>query len=141
MNGATTEPFASTSSPPRPRLTTMIGSIQYLRRAPRNRHICSTKSIEVLLEHVAEAVVRRSRRLAIDPLAARLRRVRALHGVAAEPAHRHPHRREHAVENRAEDERTHYMVEELAELHPRTLERREPVRAQHGDCCSQCRER
>src|SRR5215510_14655206 len=107
MNGATTEPLARTSSPPSTRLTTMIGSIQNLRRAPRNRHICSTKSIDLLLEHVAETVVRRTRRGAIDPIAARLRGIAALHGVPTEPAHRSAHRREHAVENRAEDERAH----------------------------------
>src|SRR5688500_20195570 len=45
MNGATTEPCASTSRPPMTTVTMMIGSSQYLRRAPRNRHIWIAKSI------------------------------------------------------------------------------------------------
>src|SRR5687768_17469571 len=133
MKGATAEPWASTSRPPRSTLMKMIGSIQYLRRAPRKRHICSTKSIcHSLLEHVAEAVVRRPRRIAPHPIA-RLRGLEApAHRVAPERAHHQGNRREHAEIDQAEDHRTHHVVQQHAELHPGPVEGREPVRTDHG---------
>src|SRR5688572_18279952 len=99
MNGATAEPCASTSRPPSTTLMTMIGSSQYLRRAPRNFHICTTRSIACLLEHVPVAVVRRARRIAFDPVARRGGVPLAAHRVAAEQAHHHPEGGEHAEEN------------------------------------------
>src|SRR6185295_3847184 len=126
MKGATTEPFASTSSPPSSTLTNMIGSIQNFRRAPRKRHICVTNSIVVwLLEHVAETVVGRPGRGAAFPVARALRLEAPLHGVAAEGAHRDPDRRENDEENQPHHHRADHVVHQLAELHPGALERRE----------------
>src|SRR4051812_20725145 len=108
MNGATTEPCASTSRPPSTTEMTMMGSSQYLRRAPRNCHICITKSIFDLLEHVPVAVLRRSRRLALDPVARRSRREAPAHRVAPEGAHQEPHRGENREEDHPEHERAHH---------------------------------
>src|SRR5918994_5628625 len=100
MNGATTEPCASIRSPPSSTVTTMIGSSQNLRRAPRKRHIWTTKSICLsLLEHVAEAVVSRPRRVAPDPVARQPGVEAPGHRVAAEGAHHHRHGREQAEED------------------------------------------
>src|SRR6185503_15596562 len=88
MNGATTEPCASTSSPPSSTVTTMIGSSQNLRRAPRKRHICITKSIaRSLSEHVLEAVVRRPGRVAVHPVGGSRGLPAPLHRVAPGLAH------------------------------------------------------
>src|SRR3981189_1811155 len=132
MNGATTEPWASTSRPPRTTLMMMMGSSQYLRRAPRKCHICVTKSIFRLLEHVPVAVVRRSRRIAFDPVA-RLRRLEApAHRVASERAHQQSYRREYGKEDHAEHDRANHAPQQLAQLHPGAVERREPCGAREG---------
>src|SRR5436190_15266783 len=114
MNGATTEPCASTSRPPSTTEMTMIGSSQYLRRAPRNCHICITKSMGrnlSCLEHVAVAVVGRARRLARHPVA-RLAGLEApAHRVAAEGAHQHGDR----GEDGEEDDPEHHRRDDAAE--------------------------
>src|SRR4051794_25639187 len=109
MNGATTEPCARTSKPPSTTVMTMMGSSQNLRREPRNCQICITKSISNLLEHVPIAVVRRSGRGAVDPVA-RLRRLEApAHRIAPQGPHHHADRRENCEEDDAQHERAHHF--------------------------------
>src|SRR5687767_5279537 len=133
MNGATTEPCASTSSPPRTTVMVMMGSSQYLRRAPRKRHIWTTKSMRTSLEHVFEAAVGGSRRVAVDPVGLPLRLEAPRQRIPPGRAHDPGGRGEDAEINDPEHHGAHEAVQERTEGHPGAVERREPLRARQGD--------
>src|SRR5258706_9587639 len=108
MNGATTDPLASTSRPPSTTVMTMIGRSQNLRRTTMKRHIWVTYSIAVssrVLEQILEAVLGRTGRVAAQPVALRRRVPGPLHRVPAEAAHHVAHRREHAEEHDSHHQR------------------------------------
>src|SRR5438067_10214622 len=102
MNGATTEPWARTRSPPINTVTMMIGSSQNLRRAPRNFHIWNTRSMGTS-EEIGEAVVGRSRRVAALPVRRCGRVVAAIERIAPGEPHHDRNRREDGEENDAHD--------------------------------------
>src|SRR5688500_565998 len=134
MNGATAEPWARTSRPPSTTLITMIGSSQNLRRAPRNFHIWTTKSMgRYLLVHVPETVVGRTGRVALHPIALGGGVELARHGVAPDDPHHHAGGGKDAEKDHPENDRADDGIHERAELHPGAVERRQPRRAGQGD--------
>src|SRR4051794_35399860 len=87
MNGATTEPFTSTSRPPNSAIMTRTGASQNFLRARRKPHSSATNSIGPIPPRVVQSVLvdhglrRRARRLAHDPITGGLGLPAAAHRV------------------------------------------------------------
>src|SRR5687767_15053666 len=117
MKGATAEPCASTSRPPIAKTIRMIGSNQNFLRTRMNIH-SSLRNAMATSELVRKAVRIRSRRGAIDPIAAARRVILSAHGVPAGAPFHPSERRNHEEEQYAEHDRTDDPVEHLREFHP-----------------------
>src|SRR3954467_15695586 len=111
MNGATTEPLASTSRPPNSAIMTRTGASQSFFRTRRKPHSSATNSISavpplgsVLVHH---GLRRRARRLARDPVAGGLGLPAAAHRVVPLGLHQEADRDEDRRVEQEEDDRAH----------------------------------
>src|SRR3954469_15293184 len=131
MNGATTEPLASTSRPPNSAIMTRTGASQNFLRARRKPHSSATNSIgaippkrSVLVDH---GLRRRARRLADDPVAGGLGLPAAGHwGVLLGP-HQVADRDEDRAVEQEEDDRAHDLEHDEPEPRPGAVQGGEQV--------------
>src|SRR3954452_20614713 len=119
MNGATTEPLASTSRPPNSAIMTRTGTSQNFLRTRRKPHSSATNSIgavppkrSVLVHH---GLGRRPRRLARDPIAGGLRLSAVAHRVVLPGPHEVADRHEHRRVEQEEHDRAHDLEQGEAE--------------------------
>src|SRR3954452_1979423 len=131
MNGATTEPLASTSRPPNSAIMTRTGASQNFLRARRKPHSSATNSISavpplgsVLVHH---GLRRRARRLARDPVAGGLGLPAAAHRVVPLRTHQVADRDEDGGVEQEEDDRAHDLEQNEAEPRPGAVQGCEQV--------------
>src|SRR4051794_5396303 len=131
MNGATTEPLASTSRPPNSAIMTRTGASQNFLRARRKPHSSATNSIgavslwrSVLVDH---GLRRRARRLARDPVAGGLGLPAAAHRVVPLRTHQAADRDEDGGVEQEEDDRAHDLEQDQAEPRPGAVQGCEQV--------------
>src|SRR3979490_2669073 len=122
MNGATAEPWVSTTKPPNIAITSKRGSSHNFLRTRRKCQSSCKNSISTPSEQVLHAVRGGSRRCANDPIRLTwLARVGPQRIASARP-HDQGSRKNAEEENEAHDDRSHDMVQQLAEPEPQSIE-------------------
>src|SRR5260370_946730 len=112
MNGATTEPLVSTTSPPNTTIMIRIGNSQNFFLTRMNRQSSATKSISCPLELISHRLWRGTRRLSHDPVAVRARLPFEPQRVLPHHAHEQTGGQNRAVENQRHQHRVDHLVKQ-----------------------------
>src|SRR5688500_5539694 len=130
MKGATAEPCASTSRPPMPSSTTMIGSIQNFLRSDRKAQK-SIRKVAMVMSSIGAAQARGCVHfcgLADDPVAVRGRIEIEREEFLARQPHDEGDGRDPKEIDDAEHDRAYDAAEQQTELEPELVQRREQGR-------------
>src|SRR5258708_10453388 len=123
MNGATTEPLVSTTSPPNTTIMIRTGNSQNFFLTRINRQSSATKSMSCPLELISHRLRRWTRRLPHDPVAVGARLPFEPQQVLPHHAHDQTGRQNRAVENQRHQHRAERPVKQHSELQPYQVKR------------------
>src|SRR5436190_7691919 len=124
MNGATAEPWVSTSSPPNATIMMRIGSSQNFLRARMKRQSSARKSIAFPLELILHGFGGGPRWAPVDPVAVRVGLPLEPQRVLSQDPPDEADGQHRAEEHQSHHDRIHYPMQQKCKLEPKPIERR-----------------